>query len=548
MKTKIITLLLVLLIAMYTVPTGALGASLQLGSTSFDKETATLTFSGTVSGCREEYVHILITSVSISDLNITDLNASKQVFTSVKTNSDGSFSGVITLPDAFPGGKLTLVASCDGVSDTYYFSYISMGTLNLIASRLTSGITSSGVEGVLNEYLNELLIETDYFNSIKSTICPILTSLTGTGYTGERFYNTLNHSIAVYELKNGTGIQTVFERYLTDILDYNADFDVLDQNVKDGVKSSLLIADFTRADFLTIYSNIVDVETIKNAQDYTALKSYILNNNIRLGIDLTSYNLKTDYAKDIIMKTMYMNLANVINFSDIKTVFDSACNSVSSNSGSNKTPPGNAGGQSSSRPSGQVSFSPSAPSIPSADPVVPSGSALNDIKGHWAENAINTLVSENVITGYTDGSFKPENNVTRAEFTKMVSVLLKGDFDSSVQFSDVNSGDWYCDSVIRLASAGIINGYNGSFYPEGKITREDAAVIIERLLAVYGTSATGNSKFTDDSQIADYAKNSVAYLADIGVIKGYNNLFNPKNNLTRAEAATILCNILDKIN
>ena len=114
----------------------------------------------------------------------------------------------------------------------------------------------------------------------------------------------------------------------------------------------------------------------------------------------------------------------------------------------------------------------------------------------------------------------------------------------SDQYSDVKSGDWFAPYVIALSDRGIITGFDGKFDPDGKITRQDAAVMtyraVKAMLTANGTSVT----FGDEAKIASYAKEAVNKLASLKVINGYGGNFDPTNNTTRAQAATIICNVL----
>ena len=167
------------------------------------------------------------------------------------------------------------------------------------------------------------------------------------------------------------------------------------------------------------------------------------------------------------------------------------------------------------------------------------------MSGHWALNSVGTLVAKGVLGGYPDGTFKPENNVTRAEFAKMLATSLNIQATTSIStYSDVDSNDWYAPYVLALSNRGIITGYDGKFNPDGKITRQDAAVMTYRAIKSMLTSKGASVTFADEAKIADYAKEAVKELSSLKIINGYNGNFDPNNNTTRAQAATIICNML----
>ncbi|UKI35440.1 MAG: S-layer homology domain-containing protein [Clostridiales bacterium] len=100
----------------------------------------------------------------------------------------------------------------------------------------------------------------------------------------------------------------------------------------------------------------------------------------------------------------------------------------------------------------------------------------------------------------------------------------------TADFSDVSASDWFYESVCSAKSAGIITGYDGIFNPNGFITREDASVIINRILNL---SADKNAVFSDADEISDYAVQAVNALYENKILSGYSDsTFKPKGNIT----------------
>ena len=102
----------------------------------------------------------------------------------------------------------------------------------------------------------------------------------------------------------------------------------------------------------------------------------------------------------------------------------------------------------------------------------------------WYNNAVSTLCHMGVLGGYSDGSFRPNAPITRAEFAKIaVSFAQINGFSEYGYFTDVDSSDWYAPYVDAAKSVGLIEGYSdGSFKPENKITRAEACTIVNRVL------------------------------------------------------------------
>ena len=180
-------------------------------------------------------------------------------------------------------------------------------------------------------------------------------------------------------------------------------------------------------------------------------------------------------------------------------------------------------------------------------PVVPA-TAFNDIQNHWAKASIEAMYTKGLVNGFGDGSFKPEQNVTRAEFAKMIVGLLGLDASGDADFDDIADNSWYNGYVAAAAKAGIVKGADGKFNPNLYITRQDAAVMLARVLEYKGQAMNTKAiDFNDSVKIADYAKNSVNGMANLGIISGYNGGFAPLDNTTRAQAATLLQRVADHI-
>ena len=169
---------------------------------------------------------------------------------------------------------------------------------------------------------------------------------------------------------------------------------------------------------------------------------------------------------------------------------------------------------------------------------------LDDVS--WAEKEINYLAEKKIINGKAENKFYPKDNITRAEFVKILTLSMGVNVEDMVNddtsFSDVNEWDWYYPYVVYCKRAGIVTGDDeNQFRPNDKITREDIAVIIYR--AVFEKNANGSytPEFNDNNSISTYAYEAVGCLNYNGIVKGnQNNCFEAKNNSTRAEAAVMI--------
>jgi hypothetical protein len=173
--------------------------------------------------------------------------------------------------------------------------------------------------------------------------------------------------------------------------------------------------------------------------------------------------------------------------------------------------------------------------------------ASNDYAGHWAEETIQLWLNEGRITGYPDGSFKPNGNITRAEFVTMVNKLFSFNETTDINFSDVNEDDWYYQEVQKAFKAGYITGVSETqFAPNSNLTREQAAVIVAKVMKLE-INAEAAGIFTDNNKISNWALDFVGAAAKSELIKGYteDNTFKPQNFITRAEAVVTLNRTID---
>lgn len=163
-----------------------------------------------------------------------------------------------------------------------------------------------------------------------------------------------------------------------------------------------------------------------------------------------------------------------------------------------------------------------------------------DYTGHWAEATINEWKSKGIIDGYEDGSFKPKEQVTRAEFAKMITKVFGLTYtEGAKKYNDVAADAWYAPSVQAVSAAGLMTGENGNFRPSDIATREEAAFAIAEAYHVAGKS---NSTYKDQEKIASWAVGAIDALTANGYMNGYpeDGTFRPQGSLTRAEAVTML--------
>jgi len=163
---------------------------------------------------------------------------------------------------------------------------------------------------------------------------------------------------------------------------------------------------------------------------------------------------------------------------------------------------------------------------------------LSDIKDHWAEKTIAELVASGAIGGYPDGTFKPDQGISRAEFATIVVKAFQLPEKTGKVFEDT-ANHWAKNFIATAAANGIVSGYSDTtFGPNDHITREQMAVMIVKAAKLVESQG---KTFVDTDKVSDWAKNAVVTASGKNIMSGYpDNTFRPKNNATRAEAATVI--------
>lgn len=162
-----------------------------------------------------------------------------------------------------------------------------------------------------------------------------------------------------------------------------------------------------------------------------------------------------------------------------------------------------------------------------------------DTRNHWANSYINWAADvTKLVDGYPDGSFQPEGKITKAEFYKMINRLAGFKEKATINFSDVGTSDWFYDEVAIGVKAGYLTNDYSAHYPNTPITRDEAARIVAHSYLLTGSIYSVNM-FTDANNVVN--KSAVGALVDAKILNGYpDGSFRPGNNITRGEFAKVL--------
>ncbi|OBZ12674.1 S-layer homology domain-containing protein [Bacillus sp. FJAT-26390] len=191
--------------------------------------------------------------------------------------------------------------------------------------------------------------------------------------------------------------------------------------------------------------------------------------------------------------------------------------------------------------------------------VVKNVKTFSDVLGTYAQKPVETLASKFFISGFPDGKFRPNQKVTRAEFTAMISRALGAlpETAGNQTFKDVPKSSWYAGVVSTAVKAGLVSGYkDNTFRPDQQITRQEMVVMMYNAMkhAGYVNSMAASDKdqllnsFVDRSSIAAWAKDATAIAIQEKIVNGLEgNAFAPLKSADRAQSATIVYRMMQTL-
>jgi len=210
---------------------------------------------------------------------------------------------------------------------------------------------------------------------------------------------------------------------------------------------------------------------------------------------------------------------------------------------------GGGGGGSASKPVLQI------PAVAAPEtPVIPSSDAhpFKDVSSeHWASTYITNMYKSGIISGKAKDTFAPDEKINRQDFVKLVISALEIDLTKEESsFNDVEKGGYYEPYIMTAVKKGIITGTSEAVFGMSEvIKREDVAVILSRIIDANSEKNVYEKTFADESSVSEYAKEAVNYVSECGIFKGDDiGNFNPKNGLSRAEAAALISRMITFLN
>ncbi len=503
-------------------------------------------------------VRILPSSKNVNSATVSDYYIIGQ--TAVK--EDGSWYFEKRLPSN-TGDTFVYLVSDKVKFDNIPLKIPAVSAIDDLVSKLNLGtITNEEVVGSIAQDNENLLFDVAIFNSLtnKTTVIDNMKLKLSNAFNAENIYEEFDRFTLLEALKAGNvDGKTILDNYervlkLKDRKEYQL-FKTLSETGKEKVYS--LVNKNTYEGYDKIYDKYFEsviLTSVKEVVSYVnifdILDDYKTELNIISYVDTLN---SSEVIKDTVLLYIMNNKNNINSLSDLVSYIDyGILNYVAIRQSYQQPAPPPAGGGGGGGDTYKTDETLQPDNYINTDVDVKYG--FSDISGYsWAEKAILNLYNNGIIKGKETDKFYPQDFVTRAEFVKMITMSM-GIYDENVEnvFSDT-LGHWSEKYVASAFKNGYVNGISDvSFAPDNNITRQDAVVILYRILNIIAKAdkvedLTGYV-FSDDNLVADYARGSVIMMNAYGIVNGYeDNTFKPLNNLTRAEAAVVVDKFLNYI-
>lgn len=174
----------------------------------------------------------------------------------------------------------------------------------------------------------------------------------------------------------------------------------------------------------------------------------------------------------------------------------------------------------------------------------------SDISGHWAESSIERWSKEKIVEGYNDGTFRPDEYITRSEFVTIIMRIFEPEKAADIKsYKDISKDAWYYDALARAVGMKALQGDPDiTMRPEAYITRQEAVVILNRIIGLKASKNASLDKFSDKKEVASWAEAAMLAFEERGFIIGYEDgTVRPTRNITRAETVKLLDKVVSAI-
>lgn len=514
----------------------------QIDSCEIDSETDKVTIKGTVKPNEQILLTVVEKGASEDDF------FNKMAYQYQKTSGDdGSFTFEFKMGDA---ALYTVYASTPDTTYTYDFVFTNKNSAKTVIERINAAKSVSEIENIIRNdryaaglFIAECDAEPDY-----SYIAGIMANSRPYPVSNIDEVLDLFKQYLVYGYIRNGSIDNIFEldKYIniydipgTEIFTENI---FKESHQLETTKRLIGKTISDRNEFEDSITEQMALALIMDPDGYGNIEKVCKTFADRIGIDTSNVNT-----------SVYRNLygQSFSSFSELGKKFNELKNLAGTSTGNSGGAGGGGGGGGAIRPNNGISDNNSGivTSVPDHLPEklpldTEKESVFSDLAGYdWAKEAIEALYSKGIISGRTDDTYAPGDDITRSEFVKLVVLAFNvPDSDGRVPFIDTSEGEWDYEYICDAYNAGIINGISTTeFGCKMPISRQDMAVIIQRAANIADVDTDLAEKFADDWRISNYAYNAAYALKDKGIMIGDDNgMFNPKNTATRAEAAKVI--------
>lgn len=603
MKRKLIALCLSIVLSLCTLPFAAFAENSVQGAG------GVVTINYTVGKANTPVVVVILPQIleSEEDVTATKMEALKTDLTAletlpvafakiVKTNESGVLDHTCTVNSSLPTGLAYVYISYLGAENWVQagtFEHKSYGDIDRLLGWFNDGETAyesailwdeegreDDLETLEDEAISAVYIlrdsaarvdDYDELEENKGTFCEILSGKKPEGgfETIADLVKLFNESIAWMELRLSGNTLTVLNTYdgtasgkywdlpLAETDDFSnlssAEQTRMLTNIKTGgyTDKTTLASDFADDLALSVFRDArsrEDLEALISADEENAYKDYFAD--IRTILSEAGMDAEEKaFERSEVMNDVLLSNVSCESLTDARALFTNALPSEEDPEDPNEDDYQNEGSVSvSNRGGGGIGVPKPTKEEEPKEPEKTVG--FNDVaKDHWAASYIKRLYDDEVINGTGNGDFSPASPVRRQDFVKiLVGALGIEEASAGSTFTDIGSGSYYEPFIMAAVEKGLIFGKNENYFGGiENISREDAAVIMSRALALYGKEGAGESlTFGDGDAVAEYAKEAVAAVSASGIFSGdEQGNFNPKAELSRAEACAILCRLAD---
>ncbi len=564
MKRRVAAYVMLLMLLLSAMPCIAAESELNIKAAA-DNELGAITVTGSAPaswGRRKISVMVCkpAQDAEIDFVSMDEASFLEHVYTICETecNADGNFSMKIVLADGADSGYYWVRAGASGVANSEANDkrvlFVERKTAEKVLVQVNEAKSADELQKVLegtaspenlpNCEILSLDLEDEIYAANALTFCEYLFAKRGNGY---RKVSDLQNMFTVCRALTDLTICTEDEVKVklasyasllgADITckEYLQNSDAIAKLIKTNIKTLIQYSDdtgkFFRAMTAVTAINVADRSNVMNV-----VKKYAESLDITLGTEYESLD-SYEVGKALVGK-------NFFNVHSVRDALSARIEELLAEKKKNDKTSSGGGSSGGSKGSGLGIDTP-APITPIEQKDAEALESLfSDVaREHWAYESIAVLTEKGVLSGMGDGTFSPDETITREQLAKIISAAFSVTQKGEMPFEDVRQSAWYAPFVESVYAAGIVKGVSEAEFGVGKsVTRQDFMLMLYRILQSRDVIMNPQEPtFYDTADIADYAREAIGALAEIGAVKGTNERkVEPRRAVSRAEAAKLI--------